>query len=183
MPSPGEVRIVFVGDSITEWWQDTPYWAEFSDYSLNLGVAGDRTEDVLWRLRTQLNDPDIQPAVITVMIGTNHLWDESGDIVAGQMAVIARLRELRPEAEILVFSVLPTGDAALNQAMVEPINQRLAAAVEGILNTQFVDLYTHFVDSGGRGPRHLFPDGVHLSHDGYRLWRDLLLAKLATYKA
>ncbi|ESQ88493.1 hypothetical protein ABAC460_15795 [Asticcacaulis sp. AC460] len=170
------IRIVFVGDSITEWWQETPYWSEtFADHSLNLGVAGDRTEDVLWRLRTQLNDPYIQPEVIPVMIGTNHLWDESGDIVAGQLAVIARLRDLRPEAQILVQSVLPTGDAGLNRMVVEPINKRLAEAVAGMADTQFLDLYPHFVDGDRRGPRNLFPDGVHLSQEGYRLWRDLLL--------
>ena len=100
---------------------------------MNLGVAGDRTENVLYRLLPKsegglghLDDPRLQPQIIVLMIGINNTWSSPGDIVGltleGQWAVIRRLRSLRPNATIVVNSLLPTNQRAHDRDLVEPIN-------------------------------------------------------------
>ena len=68
--------IIFIGDSITDDWR---YWgkeiwaAKYEPrHALNFGIGGDKTQNVLWRLK---NMPlqDLKPKVAVVMIGTNNL--------------------------------------------------------------------------------------------------------------
>lgn len=197
---PDRIRLVLVGDSITQWWQNE---AEYDDlfgrpgsdtYALNLGIAGDRTEDVLFRLLDrsrggygQLDDPAVQPDIISLMIGTNHLWDPRSTAVAsigqGQLAVISRLHALRPNAHILVNSVLPTGDANINSAVVQPVNRALCDTVKSLsAGYSWLDLYPAFVNGDNRARPDLFPDGVHLNNAGYRVWQSLLVPALAAIR-
>src|SRR5436309_6642204 len=52
--SAGTAELVFIGDSITDGWQGTgkQTWAKYygDRHALNLGIGGDRTQHVLWRL-------------------------------------------------------------------------------------------------------------------------------------
>lgn len=197
-----KVQVLFVGDSITQFWlgQDYPEQAalwrkDFSDpaspnYALNLGVAGDRTENVLLRLLEknrggfgELDNPDLQPKIIVLMIGINNTWHTDGDIVSavakGQVAVIRRLRDLRPKAIILVNSLLPTNDEARNESIVIPINRRLAASVARLgKGFVFLDLYPSFLGPDGKENGQLFRDGVHPNTQGYRVWEGQLLPEL-----
>jgi beta-glucosidase len=51
--APGGYDIEFIGDSITQFWKrfGTTVWQEYYGHrkAINLGVAGDRTQHVLWR--------------------------------------------------------------------------------------------------------------------------------------
>src|SRR5690606_11122066 len=50
----GNVDVVFIGDSITQGWEGSgkKVWEEFygNRNAVNLGIGGDRTQHVLWRL-------------------------------------------------------------------------------------------------------------------------------------
>jgi len=52
----GGAKVVFIGDSITHYWDDTgkgvwaKYFASGARKALNLGTSADRTEHVLWRI-------------------------------------------------------------------------------------------------------------------------------------
>lgn len=197
-----KVRLVFVGDSITQMWQgwegltETPLWDETfgqpgtKNYGLNLGVSGDRTENVLLRLLSakdggfgQMDDPTIQPEIILFMCGINNVGhtDEPAieKIVAGDLAVIRRLRELRPKAHILVQSILPTNNPGDAERYIKPINSRLATETRKLQpHASWLDLYSSFVGPDGTQDASLFRDGYHPTIKGYKVWRASVLPAL-----
>jgi len=197
------VQVLFVGDSITQFYAGDDDAAQAAawraahgspaspNYALNIGVAGDRTEGLLYRLLPKaagglghLDDPRIQPQVIVLMIGINNTWSSAADIIGltveGQLAVIRRLRALRPNAIVLVNSLLPTNNLAHDRELVEPINRRLAAEVARMgTDVTWLDIYPAFLRPNGAGDPTLFKDGVHPNAAGYVRWSAALLSKLA----
>ncbi|MDB4676794.1 GDSL-type esterase/lipase family protein [bacterium] len=73
--SQGNVDLVFIGDSITQGWEGRgkKVWAEFygDRNAVNLGIGGDRTQHVIWRLQNG-NLKNIAPKAAVIMIGTNN---------------------------------------------------------------------------------------------------------------
>lgn len=203
-PSLKPVRLVFVGDSITDFWHlDANPWfpgkfcgrtiwdesfggAVPAQTALNLGVSGDRIEHVLHRLLPAaqggegwLDRRDLQPDTMFVMLGINNSFDSENpatiSVYKGVLAVVARIREQKPKARIVIQSMLPTDDDMKNSNLVMPVNVMLrtfAANAEGI---EYLDLYPAFVDEHGVQRRTLFNDSLHPSRDGYRVWRDRLI--------
>jgi lysophospholipase L1-like esterase len=202
-----KVHIVFVGDSITQFWigwdglTDRPLWASTfgatgsDNYALNLGVSGDCTENTLLRLLDaksggfgELDDPLIQPEIFVFMLGINNIWhtDEPvvEKIVAGDLAVIARLHQLRPSATIVVNSMLPTANPSEVARYVAPVNARLEHETKALgPNIRWLNLFPAFLRADGSQNPVLFRDGVHLTLKGYETWRAELLPVLNAIRA
>ncbi|MGE4490461.1 MAG: sugar-binding domain-containing protein, partial [Kiritimatiellales bacterium] len=184
-----KVELLFVGDSITQHWlaDGRSLWKESFGgapyYALDLGVAGDRTEHVLYRLQSagdggmgNLDSPELKPKTIVLMIGTNNLFQHQPDqIIEGISAVLNRLHELEPQARIILCSVLPTKDNDRNRNRVIPVNR----AIQSLENMKWLDLYSAFTDENGEQRAEFFKDGVHLNESGYRIWRDRLIDSLS----
>jgi hypothetical protein len=76
----GKVDVAFVGDSITARWRGSENWTKhWGAYrAVNMGIGGDQTQHVLWRL--QNGDLDgYQAKLFVVMIGTNNMWANDAD--------------------------------------------------------------------------------------------------------
>ena len=71
----GNVDLIFIGDSITQGWENSGKAAWSEAYgkrnAVNLGISGDRTQHVLWRLDNG-NIEGIKPKLAVIMIGTNN---------------------------------------------------------------------------------------------------------------
>ena len=108
-------RVMFLGDSITQGWDSggKAVWdREFTKLQpINLGVSGDRTEHVLWRLEQGAYDK-LRPDVIVLMIGTNntgHRMDPPQLIADGVLAIVDQLKLRFPEAKIVLLAIFPRG--------------------------------------------------------------------------
>src|SRR5512145_675377 len=81
----GNVDLIFIGDSITQGWEGAGkgVWAEFygKRNAVNLGIGGDRTQHVLWRL-DHGNIEGISPKLAVLMIGTNNSGSNSSEQIA-----------------------------------------------------------------------------------------------------
>jgi lysophospholipase L1-like esterase len=208
------IKLVFLGDSLTDFWtmSENPWfpgelggasvWNESFAGSdplnrgLNLGISGDRTEHVLYRILLksegglgELDRPDLAPDVIVLLIGINNSWDAETPVVDsvldGIRAVAAAVHARKPGALIVLQSLLPTNEPGRNAQVVVPVNAALAAfAAEDPQagHVRFLDLYPAFLDENGGQNRAFFMDGVHPNESGYRAWRDRLVPFLAAIR-
>lgn len=171
-------RALFLGDSITQrWdldlWDAKPVWdANMAPRGvLNAGIAGDRTEHLLWRLdHGNLAGPPPKGAI--VLIGTNDLATGRAPEVAaeGIRAVLIRLRQKLPDTRILLLGLWPRGatpDDPLRQA-VGVVNNLIQNCADGE-TVVYADIGGVLLDSKGVLSTKLSPDLLHFSGAGYRL--------------
>lgn len=175
--------VVFLGDSITQGWEDAGREVWQRDFAplgaLNLGVSGDRTEHVLWRLQ-EAPLTHLKPRAVVVMIGTNNLGHGSSDAagtLAGVRAVIAKVRQQAPRAQVLLVEIFPRGER-MNplRGDIAQINQALRAHPPAGVRT--LALGDRWVAADGTISKEVMPDLLHLSTLGYRQWAEGLLPEL-----
>ena len=107
----GNVDLLLIGDSITQGWESSGKAAWEKYYTprnaVNLGIGGDRTQHVLWRLDNG-NVEGISPKAAVLMIGTNNSGTNSpAQIAEGVEAVVKKLRTKLPKTKILVLAIFP----------------------------------------------------------------------------
>jgi beta-glucosidase len=180
-----KAEVVFIGDSITHGWDDTgrSVWdREFAPMNaLNLGVSGDRTEHVLWRLQQGAYDA-LRPRVIVMMIGTNntgHRMDPPQEIADGVGAILADLHERFPKAKLALLAIFPreesrddpmrTNNDAANALLMEMARER---------NIHWLDVSPAFCDADGTLSQELMPDLLHPNEQGYEAWAGALVGPL-----
>ena len=181
----GNVDLVFIGDSITQGWEGRGknVWQEhYGDRAaLNLGIGGDRTEHVIWRL-THGNLGKIRPKVAVVMIGTNntgHFLQSPEEVAAGVERIIEILQERLPDTQIILNGVFPRGESKfdskrLNNVAINQLIQRQGNK-KGV---HYMDLGQEFLQEDGAISRDIMPDLLHLSEAGYEIWANALEPKL-----
>lgn len=179
-PAAGENRVVFLGDSITDYWKLPDYFP--GKPYINRGVDGQTTPEMLVRFRQDVIA--LHPKVVVVLAGTNDIAGVTGrtlneDIEANyaSMAELARGHGIR-----MVFaSVLPvhnyTHDAEESFAL-RPRERILAlnewmkdyCAKNGLV---YLDYFSALVDERGMLKRALADDGVHPTDAGYKIMASL----------
>jgi lysophospholipase L1-like esterase len=130
--SKGAGDVVFLGDSITNGWEgQQKAWDEhFGAFKpVNLGISGDQTGHVLWRITDGKELDSLKPKAAVIMIGTNNTGSHSAEQIAGGItAIVEELKRQKPGIKILVLGVFPRGSGADAERTVEQI----AAAVKPI---------------------------------------------------
>ena len=137
--SKGEGDVIFLGDSITHGWEtprdDNKAWKQhFGSFKpVNLGIGGDRTGHVLWRITEGHELDKLNPKAAVIMIGTNNTGRDSAEQIAGGIkAIVEELKRQKPNIKILLLGVFPRGnrnDAVMNldqiKESINPINEEL----------------------------------------------------------
>ncbi len=173
---------LFVGDSITENWLEAgeeTWRLHFAARAINVGVAGDRTENILWRLQNgHLPEKCGKIGWIVMLAGTNNLTDgdSPADVARGIGSIVNLLLERCPSARILLMGVFPRSGSRL-MAAIREINERISVLHDG-RRIHYLDISASFLASDGRVNPRLMPDGLHLSVEGYRLWARHILPYL-----
>jgi lysophospholipase L1-like esterase len=131
----GDVGMIFLGDSITQGWEGQKAWQEhFGAFKpVNLGISGDQTGHVIWRITDGHELDQLKPKAAVIMIGTNNTGGQSAPQIAGGIkAIVMELKRQKPDIKVLLLGVFPrgsSGDAerSLQQITdgVKPINEEL----------------------------------------------------------
>ena len=178
----GPVDLLFVGDSITDAWRRggqnklfNERWGKHNP--LNLGIGGDRTQHVLWRLENGEVE-GIKPKVTVLMIGTNNLGNKESvdDTIAGVKAVVASLRAKLPETRILLLAVFPRGEKTDNpyRAQIKTVNDAIATLDDGGKHVKYLDIGPKFLAEDGTLTKEVMPDALHPNEKGYQIWADAI---------
>ncbi len=167
--------VIFVGDSITQGWEDggAQVWQkQFASLgALNLGVSGDRTEHVLWRLQ-QAPITHLEPKVVVLLIGTNNLGHGTSNAeqtLAGVLEVIKQLHAQAPKAVLLVHEIFPRGERFCPiRGDIAQINQVLRGQAGP--QTRVLGFSDKWVRADGTISKDIMPDFLHLTTTGYEQW-------------
>ena len=182
-----DAQLLFIGDSITQGWEGggaADVWKKYYGHrkAVNLGIGGDRTQHVLYRLQNG-NLDGIKPKAAVVMIGTNNSNGEDntpGQIVDGIRAIVKELREKQPQMKILLLAIFPRSENFTPQrGKLTQINQVLQKLDDG-QDVHFLDIGHRFLNDDGLLPASVMPDYLHLNADAYRTWAEAIEPKLAT---
>ena len=184
-PKAGENRVVFFGDSITDFWKledsfpGKPY--------VNRGIGGQTTPQMLVRFRQDVID--LHSKVVVILAGTNDIAGNTGpmrneDIEANyaSLAELARTHGIR----VVYSSVLPVHNyteaskdmfAERSPARILQLNAWLKdyCARNGIV---YLDYFSAMVDDKGMLKKGLADDGLHPNAAGYKIMAPLAQAAI-----
>jgi lysophospholipase L1-like esterase len=183
--SKGEGDVIFLGDSITHGWegQKKAWDAHFGSFKpVNLGIGGDQTGHILWRITDGKELENLNPKAAVIMIGTNNTGGHSAEQIAGGIkAIVEELKKQKPSIKILVLGVFPRGnrndaDKETKTIPAEKLNAKIAAinAIIAKLDDEktvfYKDIGKQFLDKDGGLSADIMPDYLHLSGKGYDIW-------------
>lgn len=171
-PAPGEKRVVFMGDSITEAWHfDDPSSFPGKGY-INRGISGQTSPQMLVRFRQDVID--LQPKVVVILAGTNDIAGNTGPMTLEEtesnlqsMADLATANHIR----VVLCSVTPSIDFPWHPGLgpapkIDTLNAWIKSYAEqkGYI---YVDYHSALKDSRDGLPASLSHDGVHPNPAGY----------------
>lgn len=145
------------------------------------GISGDRTQNLLWRLRHD-GYATARPDNVVIAIGVNNViagTDSPADIAAGIIAVTEEAERVFPDAHIVLLGLLPTG------ADPQGCDRRAYEEIQRLLSRHRFSRARHvvptawFTDAAGRLREGLYSaDTIHLTAAGYSRWAHCLAALL-----
>ena len=172
----GKIEVAFVGDSITARWKAETWDKHWSAYkAVNMGIGGDKTQNVLWRLQNGGLE-GYEARLFVVMIGTNNLFDrktEPADAAAGVKAIIDLIQAKQPRARILLLGIFPRGEKP------NPGREKIAATNDLISKYQggaihYLDIGAKFLEPDGTISKEVMHDSLHLAPKGYDIWAEAI---------
>jgi lysophospholipase L1-like esterase len=183
LPAAPANRVIFLGDSITEFWGKKPTFFPGEPY-LNRGIAGQTTAQMLIRFRQDVID--LKPAAVIIQGG---LADIAG--FAGPSSLVEIENNLRSMAELASFNHispilvgLPPPADYPGRTGPEPAAQIVAlnkwvARYCASSHFIFLDYYSALVGSDGQMKEGVSDDGVHPNEKGYAILRPLAQKAIA----
>jgi lysophospholipase L1-like esterase len=187
-PAPGENRVVFYGDSITDIWHLDQFFS--GKPYVNRGIGGQTTPQMLVRFRQDVIN--LHPHVVVILAGTNDIAGNTGPMrnedIEGNLASMVELAHAHG-IHVVLSSVLPVHNyterakdffAQRPQARILQLNEWLKdyCAKNGIV---YLDYFSALVDDKGMLKNDLADDGLHPNAAGYKIMAPL--AEAAIQKA
>lgn len=177
--SGGEIDVAFVGDSITARWNGDSWNKHWGSYkAVNMGIGGDRTQNVLWRLQNGQLD-GYKAKLFVVMIGTNNCDKKTApaDVAAGIKAIIELLKTKQPQAKILLLGIFPRGEKPNpGRDKIAAVNDLISKYEGGAVH--YRDIGAKFLQPDGTISNEVMKDFLHLGTKGYDIWAEAIQAKV-----
>jgi lysophospholipase L1-like esterase len=202
---PGDPhRVVFMGDSITDFWRIGEYFA--GQPYVNRGISGQTTPQMLARIYPDVID--LKPAAMIVLAGTNDIAHNTGPMTAEMIEEnIMAMTELAQHhgIKVILCSVLPVSDYPFTRQQAAPqagpapgrgpqaprVRMTVGRPPADILklnawlkdyaarvNAIYADYYSALVDEKGWLKDPLSNDGLHPNAEGYKVMTPIAAAAI-----
>jgi lysophospholipase L1-like esterase len=190
--SGNDARVVFMGDSITDLWQQPRYGGFFPGKPyVDRGISGQTTPQMLLRFRPDVID--LEPKVVVMLAGTNDIAGNTGPVtneeIQGNIASMSELAHAH-KIRVVLASVTPVSgyhvasSAAVPQttsrpmARVQALNEwmKTYAAAHGDV---YLDYFSAMTDRTGLLQAELSEDDLHPNAKGYAIMAPLAEAAIA----
>jgi lysophospholipase L1-like esterase len=170
MASGERVRVVFLGDSITENWGIADPQL-FSTGIVNRGISGQTTPQIL--LRFQQDVIALRPRAVHILAGTNDVYGNTGpssdEMILDNLQSMVDLAK-RHRIKVILGGLTPTGLGMARNARTQAVNLKIRDLARRN-RVRFVDYFGPLDDGTGRFRRDLGNDGLHPNRDGYVIMR------------
>jgi len=179
-PAKTEQRVVFMGDSITDSWDDPKYGGFFPGKPyIDRGISGQTTPQMLIRFRPDVID--LRPKVVVILAGTNDLAGNTGpttiQAIEGNLMSMAELATANG-IRVVFASVLPVSDYEMRDGkpIVQTVRRPPAQIIElnkwlkdyaATHHHTYLDYFSAMVDDKGFLKNELSDDGLHPNAQGY----------------
>lgn len=182
-PISGEHRIVFMGDSITEFWkiQDASFF--ISNPFINRGISGQTTSQMV--VRFQQDVINLKPTTVVLLAGINDIAENTGpislnDILKNIISMVTMAKENK--IKVVLCSVLPANRFSWNPK-IKPSEKVIALnkMIKTYANKNkiiFVNYFDKMVDHENGLQKKYGEDGVHPNLSGYKVMEKLILKAL-----
>jgi lysophospholipase L1-like esterase len=186
-PATEEGRVVFLGDSITDLWDDPGYGGFFPGRPyINRGIGSQTTPQILIRFRRDVIA--LKPRAVVILAGTNDIAGVTGpttlDAIEDNLASMAELAYAHG-IRVVLASLLPTNDYAKDKEgrqiihrksrppeQIKTLNERIKRYAAGNGHV-YLDYYSAMVSEDGSLRRELTDDGLHANEKGYAVMAPL----------
>ncbi len=172
-------KVVFMGDSITEFWTAVaPDYFKTHSY-INRGISGQTTPQMLVRFRADVIA--LQPKIVVILAGINDIAENTGpatlEMISNNIFSMIDLAKAH-NIKVILCSVLPANTFNWNPSMspalkVMMLNDLLFAYAKANA-VPFVDYFSKMVDECNGLPLALANDGVHPNKTGYLVMEPLV---------
>ena len=172
----GGIDILFLGDSITDFWRSkgSNVWNQYyaPRHAANFGISGDRTQHVLWRIENGELD-GIHPKVTVLMIGTNNSKSDSAEDIARAIGmIIDDIHSKIPDTKILLLAIFPRNtakDTPKSLETIRDVNTQIAF-YDNSDTVRFLDIGAKFLGPDGKVHKDVMADYLHPTEKGYKIW-------------
>ena len=174
-----ENKIVFLGDSITEFWSNEHKLFSNNKNFINRGISGQTTPQMLIRFRADVID--LKPSIVVILAGGNDIAGNTGfattKMICDNIISMIELAQVN-HIKVILCSVLPANFFYWNpkEKPAERIIE-LNKALEHYATTKqitFVDYYSAMVDDEKGLKSELSKDRVHPNTRGYEIMSPLI---------
>jgi lysophospholipase L1-like esterase len=193
MAANGNVNVLLLGDSITDWWGGAGhpstsagtsiYQSDFAPLgAANFGIAGDQTQNLLWRLQNG-EMAGIYPKVVMLLIGTNNFGiggQTPQQVAAGVTAVVNEIHKWSPNSKVLLMGIFPRGQFASDpfRTEIRQANALISALDDGGKTVKYLDIGSQFLQPDGSISSTVMPDYLHPSTLGYQIWANAVMSPI-----
>lgn len=177
-------RVVFMGDSITDFWVDADPDFFKSNNFLGRGISGQTTSHMLVRFRRDVIDH--HPKYVVILAGTNDVAKNLGEIAPENslgniisMCEIARANKIKP----IICSILPCNfffwrpEVKGQEKEIIELNALLKEYAESA-KIPYVDYHSAMKDEKDGLPKKYADDGCHPNKEGYAKMKEIILKYL-----
>ncbi len=183
-----DVKYIFIGDSITQQWLTQPVWEKsFANSALNLGIGGDQTCHLLWRLENNPNLKNVNPESVIILIGTNNIGHNENtpeETVEGIVKISETVTDIFPKSNQILLSVLPRGENKEDSYRIK-VNEINDLLQKQNFNSEQIDLLNIgniFLEKDLTIKKEIMHDYLHLTEEGYNRFANSLIKHLGMFQ-